>query len=262
MKRACLLKYYVSVLLFKKVLKSHLRLIFLFVLAAPTISAFEFPANLEEDMRTSLICSVTSGDAPVTMSWLRNNQLITNTDQTSSLSNTNQIDASRLQFQIVSLNQFVSSLLINKLSPEYTANYTCTASNSVGTANHSTFLQVKSKTRFGLKPLAVQVSIIGEAVRFDCQSIGYPQPVIRWKYTSSSFLDSHSLVQLLDSRDKLDFSNNGGSTNSAYSTGNLQSISILSNPRVHVLENGSLIIKQVQQEDEGSYQCEASNGKD
>ena len=227
------------------------------------MSAFEFPTNLEEDMRTSVICSVTSGDAPVTMNWLRNNQLITSTDQAAgslnSLTNGITNPESKLQFQIVSLNQFVSSLLINKLSSEYSANYTCTSSNSVGTANHTAFLQVKSRTRFALKPLARQYAIIGEAVRFDCQAIGYPQPVVRWKYLgSSSLLDNHALVQLLDSRDKLDF----GGTSSAYlSNGNVQSVSILSNPRVHVLENGSLIIKQVQQIDEGQYQCEASNGK-
>ena len=209
-------------------------------------------------MRTSIICSVTSGDAPVTMNWLRNNQLITSTDQSNgALSNgLNPDNNGKLQFQIVSLNQFVSSLLINKLTAEYTANYTCSASNSVGSANHSAFLQVRSRTRFGLKPLARQVAIIGEPVRFDCQAIAFPQPVIRWKYLGSSLLDNHALVQLLDSRDKLDF----GGSNSAYlTTSSVQSISILSNPRVHVLENGSLIIKQVQLEDEGSYLCEASN---
>lgn len=211
-------------------------------------------------MRTSVICSVTSGDAPVTMNWLRNNQLITS-DGPSDLAGSGLTNSeSKLQFQIVSLNQFVSSLLINKLSSEYSANYTCTSSNSVGTANHTAFLQIKSRTRFALKPLARQYAIIGEAVRFDCQAIGHPQPVVRWKYLgSSSLLDSHALVQLLDSRDKLDF---GGTNSAAYlSNGNVQSVSILSNPRVHVLENGSLIIKQVQQDDEGSYQCEASNGK-
>ena len=134
-------------------------------------------------MRTSLICSVTSGDPPVTMSWLRNNQPIINNDQ-SGLSNnliSNSLTLShsnmdnnnnKLQFQVVSLNQFVSSLLINKLSPEYTGTYTCVAKNEVATANHSTYLQVKSRTRFGLKPLSRQVSILGEGVRFDCQAIG------------------------------------------------------------------------------------------
>ena len=80
--------------------------------------------------------------------------------------------------------------------------------------------------------------------------------MIRWKYLgSSSLLDNRALVQLLDS--KVDFSG----TNSGYlSSNNVQSVSILSNPRVHVLENGSLIIKSVQLEDEGTYMCEASNG--
>lgn len=37
-------------------------------------------------------------------------------------------------------------------------------------------------------------------------------------------------------------------------------VAILSSPRIHVLENGSLFIRTVTLEDEGSYQCEASNG--
>ena len=227
---------------------------FLFSAAAPIMSAFEFPTNLEEDMRTSVICSVTSGDAPVTMNWLRNNQLITSTDQASGLSSSLASPESKLQFQIVSLNQFVSSLLINKLSSEYSANYTCTSSNSVGTANHTAFLQVKSRTRFALKPLARQYTIIGEAVRFDCQAIGYPQPVVRWKYLgSSSLLDNHALIQLLDSRDKLDF----GGPNSAYlNNGNVQSVSILSNPRVHVLENGKLSKNQLSLPTNGEFWLE------
>lgn len=120
-----------------------------------------------------MICSVTS-DASVTITWLHNNQPITNTDQSSLnnnlISNSNPTtDNNKLQFQIVSLNQFVSSLLINKLSPEYTGNYTCVAKNEIAVANHSAFLQVKSRTKFSLKPIARQVSILGEPIRFDCK---------------------------------------------------------------------------------------------
>jgi Down syndrome cell adhesion protein len=76
-------------------------------------------------------------------------------------------------------------------------------------------------------------SISGTSVRFECQTFGYPQPVIRWKFIK---------------------------TNTALQTVGSEAVSILSSPQIHVLENGSLSIRSVEEKFQGFYICDASNG--
>ena len=75
--------------------------------------------------------------------------------------------------------------------------------------------------------------ISGSAVTFDCQTSGYPQPVIRWKFIRQ--------INPLVSESS-------------------EPVSILSSPQIHVLENGSLSIRAVDLQNQGLYICDASNG--
>lgn len=182
------------------------------VIAPSVLSPFSFPDNLEEGMRISIICSVISGDSPITIKWFKNEQLIDSNIQS--------------KYKIAVINEYVSSLIMDKVDKYYNGNYTCQSSNTLSSVNHTASLMIKSRSFFILKPIP-KMATIESSVLFDCQAEGYPESVIRWKFSSVS---SHS-----------------------------EPISILSSPRIHVLENGSLLIKSVTHEDEGNYFCEASN---
>jgi hypothetical protein len=64
-------------------------------LAPIVMSPFVFPDNLEEGMRASVVCSVVSGDPPISIKWFKDGQ---------------DIEKSLDSIQIVSITEFVSSL--------------------------------------------------------------------------------------------------------------------------------------------------------
>lgn len=189
----------------------HSSLYYVYI-APPALAAFSFP-NLKEGERTSIMCSVTSGDPPITIQWYKDGRLID--------------DRSSLSFQIVSITEYVSTLIITRLDKYYSGNYTCKSSNTWSSTNYTATLMVRSKPTFALKPIS-KCAIVESSVIFDCQAQAFPDPVVRWKFASSASFT--------------------------------ESIAILSNPRIHVLENGSLLIKTVSIEDEGNYYCEVTNG--
>lgn len=212
------------------------------------MSPFIFPDNLEEGMRASVICSVVAGDPPIILSWFKDGKPI----------DTSMADVSKPNsylIQIVSITEFVSSLIINRLDRSFSGNYTCSATTDVGTVNHTSRMMVRSRPIWLLKPNNM-AAVAGSGLRLDCLADGYPHPVIRWKMYKSasnghgSIGDQRSLSGMISSN------GHGPST----ITNGIQSISILSSPRIHVLENGSLIIKSVTTDDAGRYVCEISNG--
>ena len=92
-------------------------------------------------------------------------------------------------------------------------------------------MSVKAAPVWVIKPSDRHV-IIGSAVLFDCQTSGFPQPVIRWKFIRQ--------INPLVSESS-------------------EPVSILSSPQIHVLENGSLSLRAVELNDQGIYICDASN---
>ena len=73
--------------------------------------------------------------------------------------------------------------------------------------------------------------INGARVILDCQASGFPEPQIRWK------------------KEEID-------PNEAKATFK----TIISNPHIHILENGSLFINLIGSSDSGKYMCQATNG--
>ncbi|GFY47704.1 down syndrome cell adhesion molecule [Trichonephila inaurata madagascariensis] len=88
---------------------------------------------------------------------------------------------------------------------------------------------VRFPPRWRVEPVDA-TAVVGDSVVFDCQAEGYPQPLIRWKKASGE---------------------NSASRNFK---------SIISNYHIQTLENGSLSIKDLTEEDRGHYLCEAANG--
>ena len=187
-------------------------------------------------MRASILCSVVSGDPPVNIRWFKDDKDILG-------DNTN--------ISIVSITEFVSSLIINRLDRTFSGNYTCVANSKSGggSVNHTSRMLVRSKPIWILKPSS-QTAVAGTSVRLDCLSDGFPAPIIRWKMQRRiPSMYENNLVS----------SNSVLTVHSSHSS-NTPTVTILSSPRIHVLENGSLIIKSVEVEDQGRYVCEASNG--
>lgn len=184
--------------------------------APPILSPFSFPTSLEEGMRISIMCSVISGDPPITIAWLKNGLPLADRSEPNP------------SIHIVSLTEYVSSLIIENLNKTDSGNYTCSASSLHSWTSYSAQLTVKSKPHFTLTPSG-RIATTEMPVLFNCQADGVPSPVIRWKFQRSATQTS-------------------------------EPVAILSSPRVHVLENGSLHIRTVSLDDEGTYLCEASNG--
>lgn len=101
-----------------------------FFLALPKISPFSFgdePVNFGDS--TSVQCTVSSGDFPISIRWLLNNQAIGN-------------DARYLGISTAKLGKRVNALTIDSVAEQHAGNYTCEASNHAGVEISSAVLIV------------------------------------------------------------------------------------------------------------------------
>lgn len=67
-------------------------------------------------MRTSVLCSVISGESPLTISWYKNSQ---------------QLESVHSDVEILSLGEFTSNLKISSVRREHAGNYTCQAKSNI-----------------------------------------------------------------------------------------------------------------------------------
>ena len=86
--------------------------------------------DLRLGQRVSMLCSVTDGDLPISLTWFRDEAKVI------SSSNTNGVDISQM-------GSYESVLRIDHLRPGHNANFTCVAQNPAGSAAHSQMLRVK-----------------------------------------------------------------------------------------------------------------------
>ncbi|KAK0088951.1 hypothetical protein PV325_010139, partial [Microctonus aethiopoides] len=96
------------------------------VIVPPKISPFAADRDLHLDERTSLTCSVTRGDQPVRITWLKDGRSLGPSERVS----------------ITNVDQFNSMLMIEKLSPDHNGNYSCVASNPAAEVSHTQQLVV------------------------------------------------------------------------------------------------------------------------
>lgn len=225
----------------------------------PVLSPFIFSDALEEGTRATAVCSVISGDPPITLQWLKNGQPLL--DQL-----TRSADP---HIQVLNIKEFISSLIITNITRRHQGVYTCLATTPNTSSNRTAIMRVKAPPKWLIKP-ANKVAITqptinplipmdnsmmmmmtnhpNSMVRFDCLASGNPTPVIRWKFLRMKRL----ILNNMDVRNN----NNGESSSSQ-----IESVPILSSPQIHVLENGSLLIRSIDKTKfEGIYLCEVSNG--
>ncbi|XP_055925124.1 cell adhesion molecule Dscam2-like isoform X2 [Argiope bruennichi] len=122
-----------------------------------------------------------------------------------------------------------SILTFKKVSSSDRGHYTCVASNMASSTNMTTQLVVNVPPQWTVEPQNISV-VLGNTVWMDCAAVGFPAPNILWKkmiYTESTAGDF------------------------TY---------VHSGPRAHRYNNGTLVLSDVEENDSGSYLCQASNG--
>ncbi|XP_067627176.1 tyrosine-protein kinase-like otk [Eurosta solidaginis] len=116
------------------------------------------------------------------------------------------------------------TLIFKNVSTEHRGNYTCIASNSQGQINATVIVNVVVAPRFSVAPESpIETGEMGIAV-MHCQAIGDPKPTIKW--------DKDLNYLSINNTDK---------------------------NRFRFLDNGTLEIRDVQQDDEGRYGCTIGN---
>nr|CAH7736157.1 unnamed protein product [Callosobruchus chinensis] len=125
----------------------------LVVKVLPKIHPFTFgdePSFVGETI--SVQCTISSGDLPVTFSWMLNGQPI----------------PTALEVNIGSFGKKVSFLNIDSVSERHSGNYTCIAANRAGLATYSTTLAVKVLPKIHPFTFGDEPSFVGETISVQC----------------------------------------------------------------------------------------------
>ncbi|XP_076265869.1 Down syndrome cell adhesion molecule 1 isoform X3 [Rhynchophorus ferrugineus] len=128
---------------------------------------------------------------------------------------------------VSSVGKKLSILSIDSVGKKHVGNYTCLATNKAGLSSYTTRLAVKVPPRWILEPTD-KAFAQGSDAAVECKADGFPKPVVTWKRATG-----------VSPGDYKDFKPN--------------------NPDVKV-EDGTLMINNIQKTNEGYYLCEAVNG--
>ncbi|CAH1965461.1 unnamed protein product [Acanthoscelides obtectus] len=167
---------------------------------------------LREGMRAAITCQIMEGDLPISFRWERDGRAVSSSPASGTV--------------IRQIDEFASSLVIDRVSAEHTGNYTCVATNVAGIERYVVPLTVNVPPRWTVEPSDASVAS-GQVAVIHCQAEGYPKPTITWKRAVGEQPGEYK-----------DF---------------------LFEPNVQQFENGSLYFKYISKENEGQYLCEAKN---
>ncbi|XP_050305179.1 cell adhesion molecule Dscam2 isoform X3 [Anthonomus grandis grandis] len=131
------------------------------------------------------------------------------------------------QIAVSKVGKRSSILTIESVSHRLAGNYSCEAKNAAGESLYTTELQVNVPPRWILEPTD-KAFAQGSDAAVECKADGFPKPVVTWKRATG-----------VSPGDYKDFKPN--------------------NPDIKV-EDGTLMINNIQKNNEGYYLCEAVNG--
>ncbi|XP_011496238.1 PREDICTED: Down syndrome cell adhesion molecule-like protein Dscam2 [Ceratosolen solmsi marchali] len=134
------------------------------VIVPPKISPFTADHDLHLGERTTLTCSVSRGDLPLTIFWLKDGRTMGPSERVT----------------VTSVDQFNSILMIESLSPDHNGNYSCVARNLAAEVSHTQRLVVHVPPRWIVEPSDTSVER-NRHVALHCQAQGVPTPNIVWK---------------------------------------------------------------------------------
>lgn len=149
----------------------------------PRIAPFNFESDITEGMRTHIMCSSSTGDHPFNITWLKNHQIIYNSN-----SNNQKIGGARNQklqttdednggspqhsrkhenayfvdstINISDYPPYSSILTIENLTSNDNGNYTCQISNHGGLVEHTAVLSVAGLYTFACVSISIQCAHI------------------------------------------------------------------------------------------------------
>ncbi|XP_015430998.1 PREDICTED: Down syndrome cell adhesion molecule-like protein Dscam2 [Dufourea novaeangliae] len=139
------------------------------VIVPPKISPFTTDRDFQLAERTTLTCSVTRGDLPLSISWLKDGRSMGPSERVS----------------VTNVDQYNSILMIESLSPDHNGNYSCVARNLAAEVSHTQRLVVHVPPRWIVEPTDVSVER-NKHVALHCQAQGVPTPTIVWKKATGS----------------------------------------------------------------------------
>ncbi|CAM1301323.1 Uncharacterised protein at_DN0030 [Pycnogonum litorale] len=125
-----------------------------------------FPKGVRNGMEISAFCTVTRGDKPVELFWLKDGQPI---KYYTGIITTKSSDYVKLQ--------------INSISKHHSGNYTCVATNAAGKVQKSKILTVKGSPVWVKLPENV-TALEGNEIYIHCSAEGEPTPSANWKKIS------------------------------------------------------------------------------
>ncbi|XP_076265886.1 Down syndrome cell adhesion molecule 1 isoform X19 [Rhynchophorus ferrugineus] len=128
---------------------------------------------------------------------------------------------------VIQVNKKVSTVTIDSVQEQHRGEYTCLAENKAGSVQYTAVLNVNVPPRWILEPTD-KAFAQGSDAAVECKADGFPKPVVTWKRATG-----------VSPGDYKDFKPN--------------------NPDVKV-EDGTLMINNIQKTNEGYYLCEAVNG--
>lgn len=99
----------------------------------PKISPFTADRDLHLGERTTLTCSVTRGDLPLSITWLKDGRSMGPSERVT----------------VTNMDQFNSILMIESLSPDHNGNYSCVARNVAAEVSHTQRLVVHGNPPLG-----------------------------------------------------------------------------------------------------------------
>ncbi|KAF8774513.1 Down syndrome cell adhesion molecule-like [Argiope bruennichi] len=146
------------------------------VMVRPVIDPFLFPKNLQEGMRSRLVCTVIQGDPPFVISWKKDDRPI-----------------EPGLGVIIRNDEFSSDLTFSSVTPRHNGNYTCIVSNAAASVSHTATLVVDVPPRWHVEPRDTSV-VSGRNVRIDCLADGFPAPVITWERGSANSPRHYSAI--------------------------------------------------------------------
>ncbi|KAI5693336.1 hypothetical protein M8J75_013991 [Diaphorina citri] len=178
---------------------------------------------LREGQRVALTCQILEGDLPLSFEWKKDGKLIQGVSSYGNIQGGSSVGSSIV---IRRVDEFTSSLVIEKIHSVHSGNYTCLVNNNAGQDEASVQLTVNVPPRWTFEPLDQNIKA-GYDITLHCQAEGYPKPSITWKKAMG--------VEATEYKD----------------------FSYESNVRQH--GNGSLEFRSVAKLNQGHYLCEAKN---
>ena len=182
------------------------------ILVPPKIQPIQEMTNLlREGMRAAMTCQILEGDLPVSFRWERNGKQILGTG----------IEVIRR------VDEYSTSLVIEKITSDYSGNYTCISSNVAGMEKFTVPLTVNVPPKWVVEPKDMSIQS-NQDILLNCQADGYPVPTITWKKAI-------------------------GNTPGEYKD-------FLYEPDTLLMANGSLHFKKITKTSQSYFLCEAKNG--